>query len=98
MLGGNMTIEFTATQLALMCDTDKADIERAKSEGFRMPRYVRMYTGATGEIKAIEQLFSPAALRIISGGRRYPENATPENCAKLITAWNENSGSRYAMV
>lgn len=90
--------EFTATQLALMCDTDKADIERAKNQGFSMPRYIRMYQGVTGEIKALEQLFSPAALRIISGGQRYPENATPENCEKLIAAWNANSVSKYAMV
>jgi hypothetical protein len=97
MSGGNMAIEFTATQLDLMSETDKADIARAKEEGFKMPRYIRMYKGIAGEIKAIEQLFSPAALRIISGGRRYPESATPENCEKLIAAWNANSGSKYAM-
>jgi hypothetical protein len=90
-------MEFTANQLAMMGDNDKADIARAKEEGFKMPRYIRMYPGITGEIKAIEQLFSPAALRIISGGRRYPESATPENCEKLIAAWNANSGSKYAM-
>jgi hypothetical protein len=96
--GGNMAaLEFTATQLAMMCDTDKDDIARAKNEGFSMPRYVRMYPAVTGEIKASEQLFSPAALRIISGGKRYPENATPENCEKLITAWNAASRSKYAM-
>ena len=93
-----MAIEFTDSQLALMCETDKADIERAKQEGFKMPRYVRMYHSISGEIKAIEQLFSPAALRIISGGMRYPDNATPENCEKLLTAWNASSGNRYAMV
>ncbi len=93
-----MAIEFTATQLALMDEKDKEDIERAKNEGFKMPRYIRMYPGITGEIKAIEQLFSPAALRIISGGQRYPANATQENCQKLIAAWNANSASKYAMV
>lgn len=92
-----MNIEFTVTQLALMGDTDKADIARAKQEGFKMPRYIRMYQGVTGEIKAIEQLFSPAALRLISGGQRYPENATRENCEKLITVWNASAVSRYAM-
>jgi hypothetical protein len=92
-----MNIEFTANQLAMMGDNDKADIKRAKEEGFKMPRYIRMYQGIAGEIKAIEQLFSPTALRIISGGRRYPESATPENCEKLIAAWNANSGSKYAM-
>jgi hypothetical protein len=91
------SVEFTDTQLAMMCDTDKDDIARAKSQGFNMPRYVRLYTGVTGEIKALEQLFSPAALRIISGGKRYPENATPENCEKLIQAWNANNRSRYEM-
>jgi hypothetical protein len=93
-----MNIEFTANQLAMMGDNDKADIKRAKEEGFNMPRYIRMYQGITGEIKALEQLFSPAALRIISGGKRYPESATRENCEKLITAWNTSSVSRYAMV
>lgn len=93
-----MQIEFTNTQMALMCDTDRADIERAKNQGFNMPRYIRMYQGITGEIKAIEQLFSPAALRIISGGARYPENATPANCERLIEAWNANCASKYALV
>jgi hypothetical protein len=53
MSGGNMAIEFTATQLDLMSETDKADIARAKEEGFKMPRYTRMYQGIAGEIKAI---------------------------------------------
>jgi hypothetical protein len=93
-----MIIEFTATQLALMDADDKADIERAKNLGFKMPRYVRMHQGITGEIQAVEQLFSPLALRIISGGKRYPESATPLNCERLITTWNESTRSRYAMV
>jgi hypothetical protein len=92
-----MAIEFTATQLALMDEKDKADIKTAQAQGFNMPRYVRMYQGITGEIKAVEQLFSPAALRIISGGKRYPESATPANCERLIMTWNESTRSRYAM-
>lgn len=93
-----MHIEFTPTQLALMDSDDKEGIEKAKAQGFPMPRYVRMYQGITGEIKAVEQLFSPAALRIISGGKQYPDNATPENCEKLIQTWNASSRSKYAMV
>jgi hypothetical protein len=91
-------MEFTANQLAMMGDNDKADIKRAKEEGFNMPRYIRMYQGITGEIKAVEQLFSPVVLRIISGGMSYPASATRENCEKLIAAWNESSVSKYALV
>jgi hypothetical protein len=93
-----MANEFTTGQLALMCENDKADIARATQQGFNMPRYIRMYTGTTGEIKATEQLFSPAALRIISGGKRYPESATRENCERLVEVWNASARSRYAMI
>jgi hypothetical protein len=93
-----MTTDFTESQLSLMDERDIEDIKRARSEGFKMPRYIRMFKGLSGEVKADEQLFSPAALRIVSNGKRYPENATPENCERLIAIWNERSSCQYAMV
>lgn len=94
-----MRIEFTDSQLSLMDATDKADITRAKEAGFKMPAYTRLYPSPVShEIKAIQQLFSPAALRVISRGQRYPENATPENCARLLSIWNANGNGHYAML
>jgi hypothetical protein len=94
-----MALDFTPSQISLMSASDIADIERAKAQGFSMPGYTRLSQSAvSGGIVPIKQLFSPAALRVVSGGKHYPESATPENCEKLIAIWNANGGAFYAML
>lgn len=91
-------MEFTQSQLSLMGEEDKAGIEQARKNGFHMPGYMRLSPHpVSGEIRAIKQLFSPTALRIVSG-KRYPESATPENCERLLTIWNANGSGHYAML
>lgn len=93
-----MSVNFTQSQLSLMSEADRKDIERAEQAGFKKPCYLRMTRSITGDMVAYEQPFSPAALRIVSNGKSYPESATPENCEKLIKLWNTGSGNHYSMV
>jgi hypothetical protein len=91
-------MEFTENQLSLMGAEDKEDIARADAMGFDKPRYIRMTPNIHGEIQTTEQLFSPVVLGIVSGGKRYPENATRLYCERLIHIWNESARSQYALV
>lgn len=91
-------IAFTQSQIKLMSDEDRADVEKAEKQGFKKPCYIRLTQNVRGEIVAYEQPFSPVALRIVSNGKRYPDNATRENCEKLIAIWNAGGKSRYSIV
>lgn len=92
-------VNFTQSQLALMSDADRADVAKAEAQGFKKPCYLRMTRNIHGDIVAYEQPFSPAALRIVSNGKSYPESATRENCEKLIAIWNDRpGGNHYSMV